>query len=286
MRLRLPSYIMVLIVLSSTQGCAQTKNATAAPENKVYQSDSVFSYNTFIPGNFTQIEVDVLDNIYLLTNSYQLKKINASGDSVAVFNDVKRFGKPSYIDVSNPFKILVYYKNFSTAVILDRLLAQRNTINFRKQDIFIVKAITPSYDNNIWLFDEQDFKLKKIDDDGKILLESNDMRMLVDSVPSPAQIIDSDNFVYLYDPQKGFYVFDYYGALKNNLPFKNWTSVSVSKKMLYGVYDKSLYSYDTKILQLKTYPLSAWFHNAAGIRAMNGKIYLLTKEGVVVYTVR
>ena len=77
-------------------------------------------------------------------------------------------------------------------MILDRQLTTRNTINFRKQNIFSVKAITTSYDNNIWLFDEQDYKLKKIDDDGKVLIESNDMRVLVDTVPSPVQITDSD----------------------------------------------------------------------------------------------
>ncbi len=286
MRARLSAYLLTLFVMYSINGCAQTKRATATLENKIYQSDSIFSYTGFIPGNFLQVEVDILDNVYLLTNSYQLKKINANGDSIAVFNDVKRYGNPTYIDVSNPFKVLVYYKNFSTAVILDRLLAQRNTINFRKQDIFIVKAITTSYDNYIWLFDEQDFKLKKINDDGRVLLESTDMRVMVDSVPSPVQIIDSDNFVYLYDLQKGFYVFDYYGALKNNLPFQNWSSVSVSKKMLYGFYDKKLQTYNTETLQQKIYPLSEGFQNAAGIRAMNGKVYLLTKEGVVVYTVK
>jgi len=166
------------------------------------------------------------------------------------------------------------------------LLSQRNTINFRKQDIFIVKAITTSYDNYIWLFDEQDFKLKKINDDGRVLQESNDMRVLVDSVPSPSQIIDSDSFVYLYDPEKGFYVFDYYGTLKNNLPFRNWTSVSISKKIVYGFHDKNLYSYDTQTLQLKKYALSSGLSDSEGIRAMNGKVYVMTKEGVVIYTVK
>lgn len=43
---------------------------------------------------------------------------------------------------------------------LDRLLTVRNTINLRTQNIFLVNSISLSYDNNIWLFDEEDFKLK------------------------------------------------------------------------------------------------------------------------------
>ena len=76
------------------------------------------------------------------------------------------------------------------------------SINLRKQNIFKVEAVTTSYDNNIWLFDEQDNKLKKIDDNGNVLSESVDFRLLFDSVPEPKQIIDRDGFVYLNDPQK------------------------------------------------------------------------------------
>ena len=268
-------------------GCAQTiKTADTIPVIKVKPNEEPFSYSNNIPGSFISMNVDILDNIYLVTSNYQLKKIDAKGDSVAVFNDVKRFGNPSYIDVNNPFKILVYYKNFSTAVILDRQLTTRNTINFRKQNIFNVKAITTSYDNNIWIFDEQDFKLKKINDDGKILFESTDMRQLIDTVPSPEQIIDSDDFVYLYDPAKGFYIFDHYGTLKNNLPFKNWRSVTAAKKKIYGFDDKALYSYELNSLELKKYSLPYSFKTYESIKAINGKVYLLTKDGVKIFTVK
>ncbi|HAN66531.1 MAG TPA: hypothetical protein DCQ34_09915, partial [Chitinophagaceae bacterium] len=68
-----------------------------------------------------------------------------------------------------------------------------------------------SYDNQIWVFDEQEFKLKKISDDGRLLQESADLRQVLDTVPSPVMIMDSDNLVYVYDPSRGFYIFDYYG---------------------------------------------------------------------------
>ena len=228
----------------------------------------------------------MLDNIYLITAGNQLKKLNSNGDSVAVFNDVKKYGNPSYIDVNNPLKILVYYKNYSTVVILDRLLTQRNTINLRKQNIFSVKAIATSYDNNIWVFDEQDLKLKKINEEGNLIQESTDMRQLVDAVPSPQQIIDNDNLVYLYDDKKGFYIFDYYGALKNTIPFLNWTDVAISGNKLMGFSEKKLFSYQLSSLNLKTYQLPAFFGDYDAIKAVNGKIYLLRKDAVEIYRVQ
>jgi hypothetical protein len=251
-----------------------------------FKGSNAFKFQKLIPGNYIYLDVDVLDNIYLINEGNRLNKLNSNGDSLAVFNDVKKYGNPSYIDVSNPLKILVYYKNFSTVVILDRLLTMRNTINFRKQNIFSVQAIATSYDNNIWLFDEQDFKLKKIDEEGKLLQESTDMRLLLDSVPSPVQIIDSDNLVYLYDEHKGFYIFDYYGALKNNLPFLNWKNTAIGRNKIYGFSNEQLFSYELNTLSLKKYELPSFFKDYQSIKAMNGKVYLLKKDGIEIYSVQ
>ena len=265
---------------------AQTTPVTETTIPASSKSNADFKFEKTIPGNYIYLNVDALDNIYLITAGNQLKKLNSNGDSLAVFNDVKKYGNPSYIDVSNPLKTLVYYKSFSTVVILDRLLAMRTTINFRKQNIFTVKAIATSYDNNIWLFDEQDNKLKKIDDDGKLLQESTDLRLLVDSVPSPSQIIDSDDLVYLYDEKKGFYIFDYYGALKNNIPFLGWQNTAIARKKMYGFSGNTLFSYELSSLNLKKYELPSFFKNYQAIKAINNKVYLLKDDGIDIYSVQ
>ena len=250
------------------------------------QSDSSFQFIKSIKGSFSSFNVDNLDNIYLITTDNQLKKLNDRGDSVGDFNDVKRFGNPTSIDVTNPLKILLYYKNFATVVILDRMLNIRNSINFRKQNIFLVKTIGSSYDNNIWLFDEEDYKLKKIDEEGKQLMETTGWRILFDTVPSPTQLIDRENYVYLYDAEKGFYIFDYYGAFKNRLAFLNWTNVEVSGKKIYGFCNNILYSYELNSLQLKVYKLPSFFGEYSAIKAMNGKLYLLKKDGIDIYQLK
>ena len=262
--------------------CASVANPFAAQA----QNDSSFQFIKTIKGDFTYLNVDNLDNIYLITKNNQLKKLNVNGDSVAVFNDVKKYGNPDYVDVTNPLKSLLYYKNYSTVVVLDRLLTQRNTINLRKQNIFYVNNVTLSYDNYMWIFDEEDFRLKKIDEEGKLLQSSTDWRMLFDSVPAPVKIIDRDNYVYLYDPTKGFYIFDYYGGFKNRLAFLNWTNVEVNGTTVYGFEETKLYSYQLKSLQLKEYKLPAFFGKYISIKAMNGLVYLLNENGVDIYQIK
>ncbi len=247
--------------------------------------DSSFVYSKTLLGDFAYFAIDNLDDIFLLNNTDQLKKISPNGDS-AIFNDVRKYGKLFSIDATNPLKVLLYYKNFSTIVVLDRFLNIRNTINLRKQNIFKVKAIAAAYDNNIWVFDEGDAKLKKIDDNGDVLSETTDFRNIFDTIPSPTQIIDRDGFVYLYDPAKGFYTFDYYGALKNRLPFLNWANTEVVANTLYGFNETSLFQYKQGSLNLREYKLPLSFSDALQIKAGNNKVYVLHKNGLQQFLVK
>jgi hypothetical protein len=228
--------------------------------------------------------VNTLGEIYIINTNNQLKKMNDKGDSVGVFNMVTKYGKLSYVEAQNPWRTILFYKNFSTIVLLDKYLNVLTNINLRKQNIFNVKAVTSSYDNNIWLFDEQAGKLKKMDDGGNILSETVDLRLLFDSVPSPEQIIDKGGFVYLYDPQKGIYIFDYYGSFKNKLTFLNWKDFTVIGKNIYGYDDKNFYSYFMNSLDLKQYALPSAFKNYTSLKVGNNKLYLLKDNYLEIYS--
>lgn len=247
--------------------------------------DSLFQFQQFIPGKFQYITADNLDNLYLVNETNQLKKLNAKGDSAGVFNEVRKYGRLYSMDVTNPLKILLYYRNFATIVVLDRFLNLRHTINLRNQNIFKVKAIGTSYDNNIWIFDEGDLKLKRIDDAGQVLAETVDFRMIFDEVPSPTQIIDQDGFVYLYDPERGFYCFDIYGAFKSKVPLLGWQFTEVVAGKYYGFTEKFLERYLPASRMDQRFPLPSCFRNAIQIKATNGKIYLMDKTGITTFLV-
>jgi hypothetical protein len=276
---------LLFILLTTFAACGQTNIAQTNTESTVVKSDSSFAFSNFIAGKFAYFNVDKLGNMYVINAANQLKKINSKGDSLGIFNDVKRFGIPNFVDVNNPLKILLYYDNYATVVVLDRFLAIRNTINFRKGNIFKVHALATSYDNNIWIFDEQDFKLKKINDAGVPLSESSDWRQIFDEAPTPTDIIDSENLVYAYDPQKGFYIFDYYGSLKTTLPFTNWEHVVVANGTMFGFVNNTLQRYQLNTLDLKTYKLPTFFSNYSNIIALNNKVYLLKSNGIEIYNI-
>jgi hypothetical protein len=223
-------------------------------------------------GGITDFTVDNLGNIYLLYKTDQLKKIGPAGDSIAVFSAIRRYGQLHSMDVTNPLKILLYYKDFGTVVALDRLLSVRNTLDLRKLNIFQAKAVGLAYDNNVWVFDEQDGKLKRISEEGKIIDQTNDLRQLFDSLPSPDRLIDQERLVYLYDSTKGVYIFDYYGALKNRLKLYNWKDLVV------------LMTYDGSALDLMVIPMPDAWRGATRIVLTPRKIYVLANGVLEIYT--
>jgi hypothetical protein len=193
----------------------------------VAQQDSAFLLLRSYNGDIVNASLDNLDNLYVVSSTGQLKKLNNHGDSVAVFNGMRAFGKLQAIDVTNPLRPLLFYKDFSTIVVLDRFFANRSSIDLRRHNILQPSAIGLSYDNNIWVFDQYDNKLKKIDESGNKLLETPDFRQLFDKSISPQKIISDDGLVYLADSAQGVFVFDNYGTFKRRIEVKNWRNIDV-----------------------------------------------------------
>jgi hypothetical protein len=274
-------------LLASTLALACLRPAVAQetpPVPSAPATASSFVLTFTVPQDIVDFTVDNLGNIYVLSADNRLKKLGPKGDSLAVFNDVRRYGKITRVDVSNPLKILVYYREFTTIIELDRFLNMINTIDLRKQNILQAKAIGLAYDNSVWVFDELDAVLKRVGDDGSLVDQTTDFRQLFDSVPDPFIICDQGGLVYLYDPNKGVYIFDHYGTLKTHLDLRGWEDFDVIGNNLLGRDDKKFYRYQPGTLNMQEEPIPATYQGASRIHITPTIIYVLKKTGLEVYS--
>lgn len=251
------------------------------------QPDSILNLQEehFIAGSYSDFYVDNLSNIYLLNTDDQIKKINDRGDSVSVFNAMRKYGDIYSMDVTNPLKILVYYKDFGTIVLLDRFLSSLNTIDLRKYGILQAKAVAQSYDNNYWVFDQVENKLKKIDDYGNTLLTTPDFRMIFNEQFVPLKIIDYNNLVYLYDKEFGWMIFDYYGAFKQKIELPGLEHVQVERTELYGSNSSNLYCFDVATFKERSFDLVLSGRNIKIQKGFN-VLYVLQADGLHIYTIQ
>lgn len=235
-------------------------------------------------GKFSSVAADNLGNIYVLNTENQLKKFNAKGDSMGVFNDVRRYGMITAMNTNNPLRTILYFGNYRTVLILDRFLNTVNVIDLKKSNLFQVQVVCPSYDNNIWVFDEQENKLKKISEEGKVLTETADLRIALDEALAPNWIVDKNSLVYIYDKNKGLFIFDYYGVLKTKVTLLNWTDLQVIDQAVFGRSENKLLKYIPGSLQIQEMHLPDEISKADKLCIQPQGIYVLKADGVTLFS--
>ena len=267
---------MITFLLPALMGLLPT--SAQGQQDSLKAPDSLAFIKTFNEtiGDF---EVDNLGNLYLFGARQQLKKLSPTFDSLAVFNDTRHFGKLYMLDASNPLRILLFYRDFGAIIILDRFLNVRTILNLRTAGYQQVSAITQSYDNNIWLYDELENMIKKIDESGKTLTSSPDFRVLFDDPPQPQELQDFNRYLYASDSEKGLIVMDYFGAVKNKLSFKGWHNLHSAGNGLVATNSAGLVYFQPGNPDTKNKPLPAPMIAAKKIRVHDGKLYVLYKEG-------
>ena len=98
----------------------------------------------------TFIGVDEFDHIYYLKNNTLFKK---SEDDVINYSNVQ-LGKITSVNIQNPFKIVLFYKDFNSVIILDNNLNElTNRIDLTKETLFNnVELVSISSENDLWLY--------------------------------------------------------------------------------------------------------------------------------------
>ena len=106
--------------------------------------------------------VDNLGFIYVLDNSI-LKKYNQKGDVLNYYTNTA-YRNISNVDVSNPFKIILFNYDFQMLFILDNKLHLSSKIDLKELGYSNIKGVYSSFDNGFWLYDEIQNSYIKSDD--------------------------------------------------------------------------------------------------------------------------
>ena len=175
-----------------------------------------FTLISSFPIKATSLSVDNFSNFYTVGDN-QITKFDKAGTQLQTYDEVK-YGKIGSIDISNPLKITVYYPDFMQAVLLDRFLSYFTTYNFFDLGYQNVTAVGSSSDGYLWFYDNLSFTLKKVDETGKVQLQSQPVNQLINTVITPTFIMEKSGQVYVNDPAVGVLVFDNFGAYYKTIP--------------------------------------------------------------------
>jgi hypothetical protein len=199
------------------------------------------------------VTVDNFRNFYAAADN-KLYKFSPEGAFLYPYEEFK-YGKIGMIDANNPLKTYVFYPDFMTVVTLDKFLAPLTVYSFLDLGYQNITAVAASTDGRLWFYDNTDFKLKKIDETGKVYLEGQPLNLIIQETPNPNFMMEKEGRVYVNDPAVGILVFDIFGSYNKTIPIKGLTKFQVLQDQVIYFDNSRMNSYNQTTLELKTLSL-------------------------------
>jgi len=229
------------------------------------------------------IATDNFGNLYVY-GDYKIVKYNNEGVKLNEFEDYQS-GKISYVDASNPLKTLLYYEDFMVMKVLDKTLSELLSYSLNKFNLYSINAIAYSRDDNFWFFDNVNFKLKKFDENGGLMYESENFNMLFDTTVQPIQIINFGSDLYVNDPHQGVFIFDRFGTYQKKIPLTNIKSIQILQNKIIYFKDGDLYSYNRKDFSNNVVSLDKLDKEIIAVQIQKDRLYVLSKNKVSIYKI-
>jgi len=231
-----------------------------------------------LPAPCRDFTTDKLQNVYVIDSNNRVHKYGPDGREQFHFNNNTR-GALTYIDPTDPFNLLLFYPELQVVAILDRTMNETGVLELFTAGIFNATAIGLATDNNIWVYDQAAFRLKKVGQNGEVLVQSDNLSALLDAPPKATQLLANNNIVYLNCPGQGIYVFDNFGQFHQLLPYPDVQSVQLQdgKLILYG--DHRVRAYNPETLQEQV--LRRDIKSGIQVRYQGNRIYEKGADGLV-----
>ena len=228
--MKMAKYILsVAIAFLLLMSCNTTKSAIGTFSCELINSPIIF------------FKIDVFGNIYTVDPSNKLKVYDPTLNLLFEYYN-NGLGDITYIDITNPRKIILFFSGFQKMVFLDNTLSEIGRYESDFNLPFDIRAIGSSRDNNIWIYDALDYRLKKIDAKGRPILSTNPLQTHLDIDVIPDYIIEYNNEVLLIEEDKGVIVFDNLGNYLRYIRLDGAFSISVKENKLLYVKESFFYS--------------------------------------------
>lgn len=213
---------------------------------------------------FSQFEVKLLKNVPLNTSNFAGCDYNfnyyhftntilyKTNEKTTLNYSNYLYGNINSVDISNPLKIVVFYRDFNTVVLLDSQLNETDVIQIPYDVSFVSKGTA----NHVWLFTTNTQIIENYNFKTNTVLSSS--QTLKDT--KVKNMKSTENFVYLHTT-KGIYTYDYLGNFINeykqeeieDFQFNNRILYTLSKDTIYQVKEKRTPYFTTQISKIKKF---------------------------------
>ncbi len=178
------------------------------------------------------IGTDNYKNTYFIKDRVIYKQ---GADGNFLFNDLQ-LGRITSVDIINPLKVVAFFQDTNTVVMLDNKLNEIERINFNNLPQFLnVSTATNAGNNSLWLFNVDTQQLELYNYGSKL--------QTVVSQPFPGKLLSqASNFNYCFTlTEKKLRAFNSYGSILNETPSEGFEKIIQQNENLIALKENRLY---------------------------------------------
>jgi len=226
---------------------------------------------------------DPLGNVYVIKGD-RLIKYNNKLEKVADYSNAY-LGEIGSLDVMDPLRLLIHYKEFNQLLWLDNyLLELRSPVLLDDLGVDQAEVICSSSQGGFWLFNGLNNQIQYYDVNLNLIQESIPINPITNN-NKPVSMVEKNRMIFVHVPETGILIFDRYGTYSKTLPVFPDNVFQVTDESIFYTTKKILYKYD---LNTFTNTLVELPENSEilDINIQPGFLYFSNSEGIHIYQIK
>jgi len=225
---------------------------------------------------------DNLGNLYL-SEKGTLFKYNAQG-KMQYRNNIKLFGSLNTLDVQNPLEVFLFFKETGVLVAFDNTLSKVWEFDLNRNNFSQTLAACNSMQDGFWIFDGNDFLLKRIDQNGNVLFQSENLFYLQEYVVDSVYLIEKGKRVFMFIADIEVLEFDIFATYVKKFSIKTKPPYYINNNDLFYTKNRKPYRFDKLLIKQLDIPLPEYSGNPDMIYTTRDKLYILDESKINVYS--
>jgi hypothetical protein len=190
---------------------------------------------------FNMVASDPLGFFYMVQER-QIRKTDSLGQVLFTYSNTDA-SNISWLDASDPFRILVYYSTFNQLIFLDRTLSPiGDPVNLDNLEIFLPAGICRARQGGFWVVDQNNSSLIHLDSELKRQVDIRLSGMQTDELESWFPMMEWNERLYICRKGQNILQFDLYGTQLTNIPAKAMGFSTMENNILF-IGEKEVYQY-------------------------------------------
>lgn len=228
------------------------------------------------------VSADRNGRIFISDEKGNINQYDANGNFLLNYSPPK-VGRISLLESWKTVQIFAFYRDLQQYTLLDRFLNPLSQNRIDEDKLGFARVATLAADDNLWVFDEVDFSLKKYGLRNQTVLINAPLNLVLDAKDYDINFMrEYQNALFINDRNSGILVFDNLGNYRKKLPFEGLTYFGMLNDELYFLVNNQVHFFHLYNFTERTVPLPVE-RKPLQVLVLEDRLVLFEESGMAIY---